>query len=311
MAYPGQEGIKFRSKRADGNIVSASFVHRVPYRDLALRGLDQLPPFSPVLNHLMASLADENVSFSRLASVIECDTVLSGNVLRLVNSALYGRRGTVSSVRAAILILGIVKLRKYLLGMSVSRLFAKVKVPAGWEMARFNDHSVAVALLADLIVQKGNFQYPEGAFAAGLLHDLGRLMIATALLEESVRIREEYASGDLPLEQVETSVLETAHSELSAAALARWGLPAPIQKAVLYHHRSIQDPSAGEQQRALSSAVQAADQIANGMGISIMDADARTGRSPEEALDTVGLAGCAESLQSEFTPMFEEMHGNL
>ena len=93
--------------------------------------------------------------------------MLSGNVLRLVNSALYGRRGTVSSVRAAVPMLGINKLRNYVLGISVARLWAKVKTPASWSMKRFNDHSVAVAVMADLLVQRIDVEYPEGAFIAG------------------------------------------------------------------------------------------------------------------------------------------------
>ena len=112
------------------------------------------------------------MSFATLAGVIERDSILSGNVLRLVNSALYGRRGTVSSVRAALSVLGLAKLRNFLLGLSVSRLWAKIKTPAGWSMSRFNDHAVAVALLADGFVQEAKVDYPEGAFVAGLLHDL-------------------------------------------------------------------------------------------------------------------------------------------
>jgi hypothetical protein len=131
-----------------------------------MKSLDQLPPFSPVVNSLMASLADEDVSFAHLASVIERDSVLAGNVLRLVNSALYGRRGTISSVRAAVSILGLTKLRNYVLGLSVARIWAKAKTPPSWDMERFNLHGTAVAVLADLIVQKGPFDYPEGAFAA-------------------------------------------------------------------------------------------------------------------------------------------------
>ena len=80
-------------------------------RDKALEAISKLPPFSPVLNKLMASLADDNISFAELAAVIEKDTVLAGSVLRLVNSAFYARRGTVNSVKHAVSVLGIGKLR--------------------------------------------------------------------------------------------------------------------------------------------------------------------------------------------------------
>jgi HD-like signal output (HDOD) protein len=283
----------------------------VSYRDKALRELDALPPFSPVLNHLMASLANEDVSFAELASVIERDTVLSGNVLRLVNSALYGRRGTVSSVRAAISILGIVKLRKYVLGMSVSRLWAKVAVPPSWNMARFNDHSVAVAILSDAIVQKGRFDYPEGAFAAGLLHDLGRLMIATACPAEYLHIVSLAMSTNRPLEEIETEVLEVNHAELSASALQRWGLPPAVQRAVLYHHRSETDLSASQGTLPLSRAIELADYMAVDAGHRIEDFDHGTAMAPEAALAIINLEVHGSAIRQELETEFQTMRSSF
>ena len=65
-------------------------------RERALHALRELPPLSPILNRVIASLAHEDISFAKVAELIEKDTALAGNVLRLVNSALYGLRGTVS-----------------------------------------------------------------------------------------------------------------------------------------------------------------------------------------------------------------------
>jgi HD-like signal output (HDOD) protein len=262
-----------------------------------MKSLDQLPPFSPVMNSLMASLADEDVSFAHLATVIERDSVLSGNVLRLVNSALYGRRGTISSVRAAVSILGLTKLRNYVLGLSVTRIWARAATPPSWEMERFNIHGAAAGIIADLIVQKADFDYPEGAFAAGLLHDLGRLMVAIALPEEHEQIQQAYAGGDEPLETHALATIDTTFAELSALALQRWSIPQPIQKATLYHQR---DESSTSAVQPLSAALGAADRIANHLGLSIHPLDDRFGVEPAEALAPLGLAGAAETLMEEF-----------
>lgn len=266
-----------------------------------MKSLDQLPPFSPILHHLMATLADEDVSFAKLADLIERDTVLSGNVLRLVNSALYGRRGNVSSVRAAVSILGLNKLRNFLLGLSVSRLWSRVRTPDNWSMARFNGHAIAVAVLADRLVQKAPVEYPEGAFAAGLLHDLGRLMIATALPDEFQRVHAMRVSSGKPLVQCEYATIDTSHAELSAAALGRWNLPPPIQKAVLYHHHPELDPErrpGGVQ--PLSLAIAVANHIANATGHSITDEDAAAALPPKEALAQLKLAHEAEAILAAF-----------
>lgn len=94
-------------------------------KEQALRALAQLPPFSPILNRLIASLAQEDVSFAKISDLIEKDTALAGNVLRLVNSALYGLRGTVNSIRHAVSLLGIAKLRNATLSMSVARMWSQ------------------------------------------------------------------------------------------------------------------------------------------------------------------------------------------
>ena len=277
-----------------------------------MRSLDQLPPFSPVLNGLMASLADEDVSIPHLAGLIERDTVLSGNVLRLVNSALYGRRGTVSSVRAAVAILGLSRLRNLLLGLSVSRIWARVRTPADWRMDRFNHHSAAVAVLSDLIVQKVDVDYAEGAFVAGLLHDLGQLMIVISLPDEYAQLRRAHARGQVPLEALEQELLDITHSELSAAALVRWGLPVAIQKAVLYHHRSADDPAAQVKGRVpLSRVVETADLIAKSCGCTVHDDDELCGLPAAEALGRLGIASQAEALIAAFEREIEAMRGTM
>ncbi len=176
-------------------------------KEKALRSLSALPPFSPILSRLLATLAAEDVSFAALGDLIEKDTVVAANVLHLVNSALYARRGTISSVRHAISLLGVNKLRNAVLGMSIARVWNRVKMPANWSMMRFNMHSAAVAILSDLLAQRVQVEYPEGAFVAGLLHDSGRLLIAMALPQEHVRIIERYSTGGLTMIECEREVL--------------------------------------------------------------------------------------------------------
>ena len=168
-------------------------------REKALKSLNELPPLSPILNRLLGSLANEDVSFAKLASLIEKDTLLAGNILRLVNSSLYGYRGTVNSIGHAISIMGLVKLRNVTLGLSVSNLWAKVRTPKNFSISRFNQHSLAVAVLSDHLVEKVQVAYPEGAFLAGLFHDLGKLLMATALRDEFEMIQGlMYTSGKIP-----------------------------------------------------------------------------------------------------------------
>lgn len=239
-------------------------------RERAIRALGELPPFSPILNRLLASLAKEDVSFVKLGDLIEKDAVVAGNLLHLVNSALYARRGSINSVRHALSLLGINKLRNAVLGMSITRMWNQVKAPPTWSMARFNMHCAASAILSDLLAQKLTLDYAEGAFVAGLLHDVGRLLIALGLPGEYESVMQAYEAENESLIVCEQRVLGLTHPELSAEALEVWNLPELIQNAVRYHHTPELDPLAQKGGVTLSRVVDAANQYVNAMGVSII-----------------------------------------
>lgn len=272
------------------------------HRARALKSLERLPPFSPILNRLLATLAHENVSFAELAALIEKDTVLAGNVLRLVNSALYGLRGTVNSVRHAVAILGLVKLRNVLLGMSISRMWRDVKTPPGWSPAAFNAHSVAVAILADLLVEVAPAPYPEGAFVGGLLHDLGKLLMAIALPREYGLVWRLLTAGNRPLAECEREVIGTDHADLSGAVLERWNLPAPIQRAVRFHHAP---ELAGQGRLDLAHVIHAANLLAADLGHSMLPPDVKPAQTASLALETLGVTESLPRLLERFHAEFD------
>jgi len=282
--------------------VSSPESRRAACREQALRCVDRLPPFSPILNRLLASLAQEDVSFGELAELIEKDTVLAGNVLRLVNSALYGFQGTVNSVRHAVAILGIVKLRNTLLSFSVSRMWRNVAAPPGWSMAAFDLHSVATAILADFLVEMVPAPYPEGAFVAGLLHDLGKLLIATGLPKEHLEIRELFNARGRSMEECESSVMGATHAELSGAALEKWNLPKPIQEAVRFHHCPDEADSG---QLHLSHVIRAANLIAADLGHALPPVRPDRNDAASEAAEALGVSDRLPWLMAQFEPEFE------
>jgi HD-like signal output (HDOD) protein len=271
----------------------------------ALAALGSLPPFSPVLNRVLASLAEDDVPFSRLADLIEKDAVVAGNVLQLVNSALYARRGTVNSVRHAISILGVAKLRNAVLAMSVTRMWHQVRTPASWSMARFNMHSAAVAMLSDHLAQHLPVAYPEGAFAAGLLHDVGRLLVAFGLPQEHEEIIAVHEHELAPFLECEYRILGFTHTDLSFAALEAWNLPVPIRVAVRDHHLAgTLDVSAPF---PLSSVLTAANHYVNSMGVSMLP-EPGSPRGNPVALEPLGLSPETQSaVIEEFRSEFEAM----
>jgi HD-like signal output (HDOD) protein len=258
-------------------------------RERSLIALGQLPPFSPILNRLIASLASEEVSFAKIADLIEKDTVLAGNILKLVNSALYGLAGTVNSIRHAVSLLGISKLRNAALSMSVARMWSHVKTPTGWSTANFNHHSVGVGILSDLLAQRLNVVYAEGAFAAGLFHDLGLLLIAIGMPDEYRQMSLLCQESKKWTQEYEIQVLGMTHAELSAEALAQWNLPEQIQTAVRYHGSPELDPTPVEAgQITLSRVLNAADRYVKGTGVFVSLFESPSDH-PEAELEQLGL----------------------
>ena len=239
---------------------------RAGLKDRALRALNQLPPFSPILSRLIATLAREDAGFKQVAAQIESDPVLSGTVLRMVNSALYGRRGTISSVRHAVALMGLDRLRNTTLSLSISQLWSRATAAPSWPASRFNLHCVATAILADMIAQNTDVIYPEGAFVAGLLHDFGKLLIAAGLPAEFEQIANRACASGCELAECELEMLGFSHAELSGAALERWNLPVEIQRAAARHH----EPLCAGSPLTLHSIVAAADLTVNRMGITLL-----------------------------------------
>jgi HD-like signal output (HDOD) protein len=275
-----------------------------PVRERALGALAELPPFSPILNRLIANLAQPDVSFAKIADLIEKDAVLAGNLLKLVNSALYGRRGTIESVRHAVAMLGVNKLRNAALSMSVARMWNHVKAPSGWSLASFNVHAVGVAILSDLLAQRLPVDHGEGAFAAGLFHDLGWLLVVLGCPEEYQRVSRVFLDNVRPALECEFEILGMSHADLSADALAVWNLPLPIQTAVRYHDRWEQDPSSAQVNRIpLSRIVSAADDYVRRRGnhLSVFEQKPQT---DNDMSDSLGLGDQLANVLNEFDAQF-------
>jgi HD-like signal output (HDOD) protein len=206
------------------------------YREKMLSSLDRLPVLSPIVTRLLGTLAHFDVDYRQIGGLIEKDAVLCAHVLRAVNSALYARDRNIDTIDRAVSLLGISKLRKIALSFSVGRIFKRTGMPGNWSNSRFSLHSAATGLLCELIAGEIAVADGNAAFAAGLLHDIGKFVIAAHLPEQYETIGKLYTSGGRSLIECERAVLKTDHAELSGLALARWELPASIQRAVLYHH---------------------------------------------------------------------------
>ena len=221
--------------------------------------------------------------------------------LRLVNSAFYARRGTVNSVKHAVAVLGIGKLRNLSMSMSLARMWNSSGLPAGWSSRHFNQHGVASAILADLVAVELDAEYAEGAFTAGLLQNVGLVLIAIGLPDEYAGIMEAYQSGTAGLADYEIGFLGLSHADLSGEVLHRWHLPAPIVQAALHHH----GPHSRKVPHPLSQMVELADTMAGQQGIVAQPWMRSPEGAPAEVLASAGLEAKAPALLESFQAEYD------
>jgi HD-like signal output (HDOD) protein len=203
-----------------------------------IEGLSDLPSLSPVLAQLIATLGREDASVVDIAAIIRQDPVLVTRVLRSANSAAYAGRSPVTSIRDALLRLGLVRVRRLAL---VASLYDAVPV-RGTRAARelFWQHSLAVAYGCEVLSRHADGSEdadPEAAFLSGLLHDIGLLVLESHYPKETAAVKRYADAEGVPLCSAEVAVLGVDHGELGALLSAHWSMADPITTAIRAHHR--------------------------------------------------------------------------
>jgi len=223
-----------------------------------------LPSIPDSVARLSALLGDERTCAADFERVIKPDVAITVNLLKLANSAYFGHRQKITSVRQAIALLGLQ--RVYELANSVTFARAVPKNLPGYRIdsAGFFSHCAAVAVLSERIAVELGIEAPQMTFTAGLLHDSGKLVIGSFLNEESREIEAILREPGVPLDEAERRVLGVDHAEIGAAVLESWDLPEAIVSAARHHHAPDDVPS-GEDP-LLSILVHCADGLAHSLG---------------------------------------------
>jgi putative nucleotidyltransferase with HDIG domain len=194
---------------------------------------------------MLRMLEDPETSVVEIEDALRQDPGLTGNVLKLANSAYFGIPSKVSSVRQGVLLLGLKKLLQLVVASCVTGVMDK-PVP-GYDLPPGDlwRHSIAVSIAAEALAKdKGNVG-AEDVFTPALLHDIGKLILGHFVKEELGDI-EKIASKGVPYVVAENMVLGTDHAEVGAQILTQWSFPPDIIEAVRWHH----DPDFPQQGKA-------------------------------------------------------------
>ena len=212
-----------------------------------LRMVDRMPPFPQSVTKLLEMTANINCAPKDLVNVIEHDPVLTGQVLKVVNSAYFGVSRQIASVRHAVVFVGINTVKHLALTAAAIGSLPRTTA-AGIDMQSYLRHALTTATISRLLAQRygsGTSDDVQLVFLAGLLHDIGTVACAQFMPDEYNMALREGLSDPVLLVRAERRIFGVDHAEISAMLLQKWTMPESVVEAVRHHL----DPQALANQR--------------------------------------------------------------
>jgi HD-like signal output (HDOD) protein len=227
-----------------------------------VRGIPSIGSYGGVAEELQRVLADPQSTLVEYAEVIEKDPDLTARLLRLGNSSFYGFPNRLETVTEAITLIGIQQMQDLLNASNIIEIFEGVS-PQFVTMRSFWQHSLSCGVAARLIAVERRLPKPDKFFVAGLLHDIGRLVLLLRSPTAARQVFELCAQDRRSLLDAEREVLGFDHAAVCGELLRVWNYPSRLVQAVAYHHHPM---SAGLFQLE-ASVVHVANWMVNGLGL--------------------------------------------
>ncbi len=238
--------------------------------DHILDEIGEIPTLPSIATAIMERTLEENVNARQIADLIEKDQALALKVLKVANSPFYRRIKEISTIRGAVVLLGLNVLKSIVLSISVIDLFDKKKKKA-LDMYEFWQHSIACAVCARDIASRGFPALAEDAFVAGLLHDLGKIVADQIICSEGEyeQVIKAVNKGRDLIEE-EKNLMGIDHATLGKLLAEKWNLPSILTRSIEMHHTVIGDNFNDPQEKRLCTIVHVANMITNHLGLGIV-----------------------------------------
>ena len=204
---------------------------------LVLRHIDRIPSLSPTVAKIIQVANSPTSSANDLNKVISLDPVLAAKVLKLVNSAYFGFADKVTSTVRAIVVLGLNTIKNLALSTAALETMS-IKGKSAFDMDDFWKHLLGTGVTAKLIARKMgvNKDLLEDYFLAGLMHDMGKIVLNRMNPEAYKKVIDACATRELNLYSVEEKIFGINHAEIGELLGQKWGLQSQLVEAMAYHH---------------------------------------------------------------------------
>lgn len=205
--------------------------------DRILKSINTIPAFPATGSKVAHLLTKPDYSISEVANVIKYDPSITANILKMANSAYFGPRHKISNINDAVVYLGQQNLLRAIQTAGISKYYKKGapgyfdKVTDLWE------HSVAVALMSQILSRKISGREDTTLYTAALLHDVGKIIMGEFVLDSLAKISTLVSTQSISFLEAEEIVIGINHADLGGKIAAYWKFPAEISDAISFHHR--------------------------------------------------------------------------
>jgi putative nucleotidyltransferase with HDIG domain len=195
-----------------------------------VENINTLPTVPGVLKRLSVIIEKPRITLVEISAFISNDPALTTKVLKMVNSAIYGFPGRIASVSHATMLLGLNVIKGLLLGVSVFELMQKA-------MNGLYEHSLACAIASRVIAQKKGLKEPEEVSVAGLLHDIGKVILMLEYQKEYEAAMNEAQAKSISIFDAEKNQFNATHANVGSWLAEKWRFPRSLIEVIEYHHR--------------------------------------------------------------------------
>ena len=254
------------------------------YQDLILDRIKHFAQLPVQLASVLELMKDSDVELEEIVCVIKIDPGMTANILKLANSALYGRTGSVNSLHEAAMRLGLKTLFDLMMLTGMSEGLGKALPGYQLERADLLKHSVFVAIASEELCVEIGLKAKELYFTAGLLHDVGKIILDEFVQSTQGEILEVIGERGLSFQDAEKEVLGLHHAEAGASLLERWSFPKELILSTRWHHQ----PYEVKEHQDLINIVHLAEILAYAEGVG-SGVDGFKYKTCPDAIDQLGL----------------------
>ncbi|MCP4254768.1 MAG: HDOD domain-containing protein [Candidatus Scalindua sp.] len=263
----------------------------------------EMPPLPQSITQILEITKDDSSSSRELAKVLGQDPTLAVNILKIANLPVYGFSGRISTISHAVVCLGLETIKSIALTSSTHDMLNK-EIPAySLGEGMLWQHSISSSTCAKVIAQRIGYKDDEEAYIAGLLLDIGKIILSGFAEDEFNQVVERAENDGIPFNIAEQEILGYDHPQVGGRVIKKWNLPSALVEAVLYHHQ----PEKADVHKKLVYIVHLADAISCMLGIGL-GSDGLMYLFEDHTLDVLGLSSeDVESIMCELADMVADV----